>query len=496
MSDQQGDVRLQLGPFAKIPSGLRRLADAPGPRGLPLFGNAFRVAPQEAIQVTEEWSREYGAICTAKFPLGYLVLVSDPALNEAILRARPEAFRRWSPIELVFEELSAKGLFSAEGDAWKVQRRLVMQALSQKHLRSFFPTLRRATERLLRMWQVAAEDASELEPNEEFKRFTSDVTVSLAFSTDMNSIERGDGVLGQHLSLIFPTMGRRLNTLIPYWRFLKMPSDRKVDRALVEIRKLQEQFVLDARARLKKRSQEQGQSERELLPHDMLEAMLVARDENGEAFSDDAIYGNMLTMLLAGEDTTAYALSWALHYLCERPDVMERLRSEADEVFGEAELVDSLEAAGRLRYAEAVAHEVLRMRSPAPVMPLENQVDIILGDLFVPKGSAIELMTRLPAMSDEHFSQAECFHPERWLKDEPQAGAHNARSNVPFGSGPRICPGRALALLEMRMVLSLIARHFDLKRVGKAEEVREMTAFVMTPVGIRLQLEKRRWAAA
>jgi len=175
---------------------------------------------------------------------------------------------------------------------------------------------------------------------------------------------------------------------------------------------------------------------------------------------------------------------------------MERLRSEADEVFGEAELVDSLEAAGRLRYAEAVAHEVLRMRSPAPVIPLENQVDIILGDLFVPQGSAIELMTRLPAMSDEHFSQAECFHPERWLKDEPQAGAHNARSSVPFGSGPRICPGRALALLEMRMVLSLIARHFDLKRVGKAEEVREMTAFVMTPVGIRLQLEKRRWAAA
>jgi cytochrome P450 len=496
MSDQVGEVKLQLGPFAKIPSGLRRLADAPGPRGLPLFGNAFRIAPHKAIQVTEEWSREYGAVCTAKFPTGYLVLISDSGLNEAVMRARPEAFRRWSPLELVFEELSAKGLFSVEGDAWKVQRRLVMQALSQKHLRSFFPTLRRATERFLRVWQAAAEDGAELQPNEEFKRFTSDVTVSLAFSTDMNSIERGDGVLGQHLSLIFPTMGRRLNSLIPYWRFLKMPADRAVDRALVEIRKLQEQFVVDARARLALRSQEHGLPESELPPSDLLEAMLVARDENGESFSDEAIYGNMLTMLLAGEDTTAYALSWALHYLCDRPDVMGRLRAEADEVFGEAAVADSLETASRLRYAEAVAQEVLRMRSPAPVMPLENQVDIIVGDLFVPKGSAIELMTRLPAMSEKNFYKAEGFHPERWLKDESQAGAHNPRSSVPFGSGPRICPGRALALLEMRLVLSLIARHFDLKRVGKAEAVQELTAFVMTPVGIRIQLEKRQRAAA
>jgi cytochrome P450 len=147
MSDQAPKTTLQLGPFSEIPSGLRRLKDAPGPRGLPLFGCAFEISPDKAIQVAEGWSKEHGSLCVAKFPMGTLVLVTDPALNEAILRARPDAFRRWTPIELVFEELSAKGLFSAEGDAWKVQRRLVMQALSPRHFKSFFPTLERARAR-------------------------------------------------------------------------------------------------------------------------------------------------------------------------------------------------------------------------------------------------------------------------------------------------------------------------------------------------------------
>src|SRR5690606_12129885 len=113
-----------------------------------------------------------------------------------------------SGIELVFEELGARGVFSEEGDAWRAQRRLVMEALSQRHLRGFFPTLRRVTERLLGYWQRAADANSIVEPTDDLMRFTTDVTVSLAFSTDMNSIEGGGELLQSHLSMVFPAIGR------------------------------------------------------------------------------------------------------------------------------------------------------------------------------------------------------------------------------------------------------------------------------------------------
>lgn len=470
-----------------------------GPRGLPFFGNAFQITPSTGVEITEIWAEKFKPLCFVKFPNGHLLLVNDYELNEKILRARPESFRRWSVLELIFEELSASGLFSAEGEAWKVQRRLVMHAFSQRHLKSFFPTLRRVSERLLKIWNQAAKEGSEIDTNDDLKRFTCDVTVNLAFSTDINSLENGEEALNRHLSLIFPTMGSRLNKIVPYWRFIKMPADRRVDRALLEIRKLQSQLVTDARDRLAAREKtrqmaaEPGESQEAEVPaRDMLEAMLLARDENGQPFSEEAIYGNMLTMLLAGEDTTAYALSWAMHFLCERPDVLQKMRSEVDEFLGDSLLVDSLEVATKLRYCEAVAQETLRLKSPAPVAPLENNVDIILGDVFVPKGTFIQVMTRAPALEETKFSEAESFRPERWLDEIPAPGVHHPRTSIPFGSGPRICPGRSLALLEMRMVLALLARNFEITRVGAVEDVRETTSFVLTPVGVRVKLSPRR----
>ena len=140
-------------------------------------------------------------------------------------------------------------------------------------------------------------------------RFTVDVTTSLVFSTDMNTLEGGDNVLQRHLSHVFPALARRLLAPFPYWRYVRLPADRALDRALVEIRSLQDRLVAETRSRLSERP-DQGDA------RDFLEAMLLARDEEGQPFPDETIHGNMLTMLLAGEDTTAQSLSWVAHYFC------------------------------------------------------------------------------------------------------------------------------------------------------------------------------------
>jgi cytochrome P450 len=149
-----------------------------------------------------------------------------------------------------------------------------------------------------------------------------------------------------------------------------------------------------------------------------------------------------------------------------------------------------IDAAGRLTYAAAVANETMRVRPVAPITMLSANRDVVLGDVAAPRGTWIALLTRPPALGGEHFGDPAAFRPERWLDERPVA-PHEPGAHMPFGSGPRICPGRTLALLEMRLVLSMLHASFDVARVGEAAGVRERFAFTMHPVGLSVRLQQR-----
>jgi cytochrome P450 len=218
--------------------------------------------------------------------------------------------------------------------------------------------------------------------------------------------------------------------------------------------------------------------------------MVSARDGEGRPFSDDMIFGNLMTMLLAGEDTTAYTLGWAVHQLCDSPESVTQLRQEADELLRTSDVADDIEAANKLVWAGAVANETMRLRPVAPLVAvLEAKVDTVVGDLLVPKGTRVVVLMRPAACDPGHFAEPHAFRPQRWLGEI--AGAHDVSAHIPFGSGPRICPGRLLALLEMKLLLSMLYKNFDVERVGKEEEVREQFAFTMSPVGLKVRLHRR-----
>jgi cytochrome P450 len=325
-----------------------------------------------------------------------------------------------------------------------------------------------------------------LDVNEELKRFTVDVTTQLVFGHDMNTLERkDDDVIQRDLEQVFPALNRRLNALFPYWRYLKLPADRRLDRALASLRTWLDGRIQEARAQLEA---DPSRAER---PTNFLESMLVSRDESGQPFSNDALFGNAMNMLLAGEDTTAYSLSWAIHYLCEEAAARDTLRAEVDRVLGEEHVPKAIEQVEALRYATAVANEAMRLRSIVPYLLFEPLRDVVVGDIAIPRGTGIAVLMRLPARNERHFTGADAFRPERWLGDARPFPKHDASVHVPFGSGPRICPGRSLALVEMRVVLATLYRSFDVERVGRASDVKEKSSFTMTPVGLRVRLRER-----
>ena len=464
----------------------RSLDDLPGPNGWPLVGNMHQLDATKVHLVLEEWAGRYGSIYQFRMGSKRVVATTDPALIEQTLRARPEVFRRSSRMDVVLSEIGIRGVFNAEGEAWRPQRKLSVAALAQRNLRQLYPSIRMVSERMKRRWERHATDGEVLDVVDELKRFTVDVTMLIAFGHDANTIERADDVIQRELEVILPAISRRIFAIFPIWRYVPMPSDRRLNRAFATVRDWLDGLLSDVRVRLK------AEPDRANKPSNFIEAMLTSVDEDGKPFSDDVIMSNLITMLLAGEDTTAFTLAWAVHQLCDYPRWASELRREADAVVGSENVAVDVDAANRLNRANAVANETMRLRPVAPLLVLDAKVDTTLGDLLLPKGTGVAVLPRPPALDQTNFVDPFAFRPERWLGDA--SGPHNVSTHLPFGSGPRMCPGRSLALLEMKTLLSMLYKNFDVERVGASKDVSELFGFTMSPAGLRVRLHSRLFA--
>ncbi|HKP63863.1 MAG TPA: cytochrome P450 [Polyangiales bacterium] len=469
----------------------RSLASLPGPPRLPLLGNAHQLDPRQLHRQLEAWQQQYGNAFVVRLGKKPLLVLAETEHVQRVLQERPDTFRRFSPIETVTREIEGYGLFSAEGDDWRRMRKLVLPGFSLRQLRDFHPDLVRITQRLGRSWQAAASRRQAVDPLDALKRYTVDVTSQVAFGRDLNTLERPDSDLQAHLACLFAAINQRINAVFPHWRYLKLPRDYRIERSKRRVREVMFEMIHEAEALLR------CEPARAAAPRTLLEAMLAARDSTDPAsrMSDDEVAANVATFLLAGEDTTANTLGWALHYLAHRPEIRQRAQLEADAVLGDAELATTFEDISRLRYITAIVHETLRLRAVLPVQFMEARSDVALGDLQVPAGTALFLLTRRCAMQPSNFTDPERFEPERWLSPA-EAGlcpgrAHNARASFAFGGGQRTCPGRALALVECALVLSMVLRKFEIRADYDEASVTESFDFTMQPVGVRLRFAAR-----
>lgn len=467
---------------ASAPSAARRLDELPSPRGLPLLGNLHQLDLPRLHRVLEGWCAEHGSPFMLRFGRMKVFVSSDADLLQQALRDRPEGYRRVRSIESVLSEIGANGVFSAEGEAWRPQRKLIMQALNASHFRGFYPTLQAITARLHRRWDAAARRGEVVEMTSDLVRFTVDVTTALAFGEDPNTLEQEGDVIQDHLALVFPTIYARINAPFPYWRTLRLPRDRRFDRALRAIDAHVQTLVERARRRMR--------DEPSPAPRNVLEAMLAARDEPGSGLDDAVVRANVLTLLLAGEDTTAHTLAWTLYFLAQDAALQDRLHETAREALGDSPVCPDFETVRRLDAFEALSHEATRFKPIVPLIFLEPLADVELAGVRLRAGTPLFFVLRPAMLDDRHFAAAADFRPERWAAGHA-VQPHDVRAYAQFGAGPRVCPGRHLAGVEIRLVLSMLARHFTLRLDVEPSAIREVMAFTMMPSEMPVRLSPR-----
>lgn len=457
---------------------LRQLKDLPSPKGSFLLGHLPQFKADNKHQVLERWVAESGDLFQINFVGKKFVVSANPEINQEILKLRPEKFSRFFKINEIMEEMGIVGVFNSEGETWKRHRKPTSEALNLKKVNGYYPIILNKTQQLLHKWSTLIN--TPIDVQKELMKYTVDITTAIAFGYQLDTINDQNDELQQHLEHIFPMINERITAPLPLWRYYKQQKDKDLISALKAIEKVVQQFIDEARIRLK------NNLELRERPTNFLEALLLEQEREGH-FSDKEIFGNVFTILLAGEDTTSNSLSWALYYLAQHPEIVVKVRDEANAVYGLDQLPNSYQLLSKLKYANAVAQEAIRLKPVTPNLYMQANEELVIKDLLIPKNTVIMLQNKVAQTSDQYFTNPNQFIPERWLKNGcPMHDKHNPEMIKAFGGGSRFCPGKNLALYEMIISISTICKLFDFKLAVQPEEVKEKFSFTMYPENLSI----------
>jgi cytochrome P450 len=415
-------------------------------------------------------SREYGDIVTMSFYKFRVYYVSHPDYIEEVLVNQARKFIK-GRILRANKALFGNGLLTSEGDFWLRQRRLAQPAFHRARIAAYGETMVRFTERLIEGWR----DGETRDIHAEMMRLTLQIVAKTLFDAEVD----GDAQqVGHALEAImdFNTDFRRL-ILTPAW----LPTLRNV-RAALAIRRLNKIIyrIIDQR---RAAGGDAG---------DLLSMLLHAQDEDGSRMTDRQLRDEVITLFLAGHETTALALSWTWWLLAQNPRAEAKLHAELDAVLAGGS--PTLEDLPKLRYTDHVISESMRLYPPAWGMARLAIEDAEIGGYRIPKGSGVSLSQWVVHRDARWFESPQEFRPERWegdlLKRLPRF------AYFPFGGGPRQCIGNTFALMEVALLLATIAQKFRVRLVPN-HKVEPVASITLRPRhGIRVTLEARQPARA
>lgn len=441
----------------------------PGPRGKFLVGHILELGGDwfgylRNCQVT------YGDTFLLRFFRVPVCVVTNPAGIEQVLVTNYANFIKSRDYRAIGNVLG-HGLLNSEGEFWRRQRKQMQPAFQHDNIQAYGNAMVECTERMLESWH----DGEQLDAHEAMMRLTLDIVARTLFGADVTGASSRFGHALQLMMdsyMAFAGIAYLLPRKVPLPRLPRLRrAVRGLDATLYELITERRARAADAPAR------------------DLLQILVNARDESGNQMSDQQLRDEMMTLFLAGHETTAIALSWTWYLLGKHPEIEARLIEELREVLGDRPPTPA--DLRRLPYTEMVMKESMRLYPPAWGVGREAVGDFDVNGYQLPAGTNVLMLQWLTHRDPRYFEQPERFDPERWREDPVRAGKLPRFTYFPFGAGPRVCIGAGFAMMEATLLLATIARRFHLE-LDPTHPVAMQAAITLRPKhGIKVKLQKR-----
>ena len=413
----------------------------PGPRSNSLMGSS-PLAQGNPLAVFLDWTRTYGDIFSYRSLAFRIFFLNDPAAIETVLVTQSRRFIKGRGLQ-ANRDLFGNGLLTSEGDFWRRQRRLAQPAFHKERIAAYGRMMVEFTSAALSLWA----NGERFDLQREMTQLTLTIVARALFATEVSATR---DLMGRALAAV---MERNLRgrMLIPVLRSLPTPVNLRYWRAIRQLDRIVYGIIAERRKRTQKHD-------------DLLQMLLDAQDENGQGMTDRQLRDEVLTLMLAGHETTALALSWTFYLLATHPQVERRLIEEIHHALrGQTPTPDDFP---RLPFTECVVKESMRLYPPAYILTRMAIEDCEVAGYVVPRGATVLISPWVMQRNPRFYQDPETFNPDRW---NPREGGGIVESiprfaYLPFGGGPRVCIGSAFALMEVRLMLVTILQryHFEL----------------------------------
>jgi cytochrome P450 len=443
-----------------------RIQKIPGPPRSWLFGN-LREFSRDQLGSLTGWAREYGDVVSARFGPRSIVFVNHPDLVEEVLVDQNRKFVKHYRLRQTQRTLG-QGLLTSEGEFWRGQRKLAQPAFHRDRIAAYGRFMVEATERMLGSW--AAEQVRDVQ--EDMMRLTLEIVAKTLFDAEIGGQSAEASAAMETLMRAFIVRTGKLVTP-PAW--FPSPINLRVEGAVRRLETLLRSIIADRRESREDRG-------------DLLSMLLSAQDEeSGRSMTDQQLRDEVMTLFMAGHETTANTMAWAWFLLSRHPEVEARLHAELDQVLdGRPPTIADLP---KLKYTENVITETLRFYPTVWMLGREAIEPVELGGYRIPVGMTVFMPQWVIHRDSRWFDDPEVFRPERWENGLMQRIHRYAY--FPFGGGPRICIGNNFALMEASLILATIARTYSLKLAPDAKIALLPTMTLRPAHGVKVILSRR-----
>ena len=372
-------------------------------------------------------------------------LISHPESIKYVMQEHARNYNKDLITYTMFKPMLRQGLLINDGPSWLHQRRLMQPAFHRTRLTTYGTLMTDATVAMLERWQAYSERGMPLHMAEEMMRLTLRIVGQALFSLDLS---QETSTIGSAVTTLLEQLGDYVFRPFPPLS-VPTPRNRRIQRTIHVLDQLVYRMIAERRTR-----QTEGR--------DLLSMLLLAQDEEtGQGMNDRQVRDEVMTLLLAGHETTANTLTWTWYLLSQSPEIERRLHAELNEVLGGR--VPTVEDLPDLKYTRMVIEEALRLYPPAPVLSRKAIAADELQGYPIAANSMILISPYAVHRHPAWWGEPERFDPERFTPE--RSAARPAYAYFPFGGEPRVCIGNSFAMIEAQLILATVAQRYQLRLV-------------------------------